>query len=110
MNPTFVFFFDKNNSLGIVRELHGMPNGFRCSDKGEPGDRGEKGDRGDRGIEDGVSLSRFSISFVLFLIWWPKLEGSLLTLIGPDFYPSHEQLDPSRCQEKIVSQTRVRLS
>lgn len=40
---------------GIVRELHGMQNGFRCSDKGEPGDRGEKGDKG----EDGVSIYLF---------------------------------------------------
>ena len=41
---------------GIVRELHGMQNGFRCSDKGEPGDRGEKGDKGERGGPEGVSF------------------------------------------------------
>ena len=33
-----------------------MQNGFRCSDKGEPGDRGEKGDKGERGGPEGVSF------------------------------------------------------
>ena len=39
----FYFFLFK----GIIRQLHGMPDGFRCSDKGEPGERGEKGEKGD---------------------------------------------------------------
>lgn len=32
--------------------MHGMQNGFRCSEKGEPGERGEKGEKGET---DGVS-------------------------------------------------------
>lgn len=48
------------NQTGIVREMHGMQNGFRCNEKGEPGERGEKGEKG------GSSLDGVSFYFYLF--------------------------------------------
>ena len=73
INKCFVFLLFI--ITGIVRELHGMQNGFRCSDKGEPGDRGEKGDKGERGGPEGVS----------FFFWFAKLQIRLpYSVIGPD--------------------------
>jgi hypothetical protein len=37
--------------------MHGMQNGLRCNEKGEPGERGEKGEKGGPSSSiDGVSL------------------------------------------------------
>lgn len=33
--------------------MHGMQNGLRCTEKGEPGERGPKGEKGDPGVADG---------------------------------------------------------
>jgi hypothetical protein len=73
--------------------MHGMQNGFRCTEKGEPGERGEKGDKGSS--IDGVSLE---FSFFIFL-FYPNRFGPVglenVTLIGPDFKLLPENNGPS---------------
>ena len=41
--------------------MHGMQNGVRCNEKGEPGERGEKGEKGGPSSIGGVSLFPFLI-------------------------------------------------
>lgn len=42
--------------------MHGMQNGLRCAEKGEPGERGPKGEKGDAG----VAANDGSVSKTLF--------------------------------------------
>lgn len=59
--------------------MHGMQNGFRCTEKGEPGERGEKGDKGSS--IDGVSLEfPFFIQIDLGLWVWKMWRWLALIL------------------------------
>jgi hypothetical protein len=73
--------------------MHGMQNGFRCTEKGEPGERGEKGDKGSS--IDGVSLE---FSFLL-IFFYPNRFGPVglenVTLIGSDSKLLPENNGPS---------------